>query len=91
MVVVLGLEPRLGAYLARTVYKAVGAALHYTTKNSFVLEVPGLSSSGLRGRLGHTRHSLTNHSDYPDGQDPPPFGAYHDMCPSTSPTNTKLN
>ena len=32
MVVVLGLEPRLGANLARTVYKAVGATLHYTTK-----------------------------------------------------------
>ena len=30
--VVLGLEPRLGANLARTVYKAVGATLHYTTK-----------------------------------------------------------
>lgn len=31
MVVPLGLEPRLGADLAHTVYKAVGAALHYET------------------------------------------------------------
>ena len=31
MVVVLRLELRLGANLAHTVYKAVGATLHYTT------------------------------------------------------------